>query len=939
MSLVMPRIRPMNSLENTSNGQTPDSGSTLAISRAAAAKFAEKWKDTVEEKSHSQAFWQEFFRDLLGISDLRESGVEFEKKVISSKKNTSTWIDVYWKDTFLVEQKSAGKDLDAAEDQAREYVFSLPPAQRPPIVIVCDFARFRIVDYVLNKSHEFRLEDLPENLERIEAIVSHKTNVATTVQVEADQKAAQLMADLYVQLEKYGYEGHEASVFMVRILFCLFADDTRMWKSGIFQELVKDTNEQGSDLGPRLSTLFTVLDTPKDQRKGPQDAFLTDFPYVNGGIFSERLETIHFNAPMRQALINACNYDWSTINPTIFGALFQDIKSKDARRANGEHYTSEKNIDKTIGPLFMDELHKKLEEAWDNSGKLKELQRELGAYQILDPACGCGNFLITTYKRLRQLELEIIVRIKQLDGTTGQTSLFDVTDDIHVKLEQLHGIEYVEWSSQIAKVAIYLTDHQENMKLEAVLGVAANRFPLSHSANIVLGNSLVINWDSVCPMGEKTMIIGNPPFIGSRLQTQEQRQDQARIWNGATGAGTTDYVTNWFIIAARLVAQTNCRSALVSTNSITQGDQPSLMWSVLEGLNVEIAFAHRTFAWRNNAPGEAGVHCVVIGLTQRGRLKQKHIWKYEYPDSEPVMVSAKNINAYLIDGDFILVKARRKPLLPEVPLMRSGNKPRDGGFLSSIASDEAEQIKLQDPIATKYLKFLVGGEELLNGDQNRYCLWLVDATPNEIKSSPVLSRKVDQVLKERLGATSSKGSASNRPALFEAITQPSTRFIAIPAVSSEKRKYIPVKFLEPDVIINNKLFTIAFEDFYMFAVLQSKIFRIWVETVSSRLGSSYNFSITSVYNTFPFPAMNAQLQQDVAELGKSVDELRYKYPDTNLGDLYDPKFMPTDLLALHKKIDNKLLAAFGLPNDTQEVDICAALFARYKELADKQVDK
>jgi len=933
MSLVMPRIRPMNSLENTSNGQTPDSGSTLSISRAAAAKFAEKWKDTVEEKSHSQAFWQEFFRDLLGITDLRGAGVEFEKKVISSKKNTSTWIDVYWKDTFLVEQKSAGKDLGAAEDQAREYVFSLPPAQRPPIVIVCDFARFRIVDYVLNKSHEFRLEDLADNLERIEAIVSHKTNVATTVQVEADQKAAQLMADLYVQLEKYGYEGHEASVFMVRILLCLFADDTRMWKSGIFQDLVRDTNEQGSDLGPRLSTLFTVLDTPKDQRKGPQDAFLADFPYVNGGIFSERLETIHFNQPMRQALINACNYDWSTINPTIFGALFQDIKSKDARRANGEHYTTEENIDKTIGPLFIDELQEKLEKAWDNSGKLKELQRELGTYQILDPACGCGNFLITTYKRLRQLELEIIVRIKQLDGTTGQTSLFDVTDDIHVKLEQLHGIEYVEWSSQIAKVAIYLTDHQENMKLEAVLGVAANRFPLSHSANIVLGNSLQLDWSEVCPMNERTMVVGNPPFIGSRLQTSDQRHDQSRVWNGVTGSGTTDYVTNWFIIAARLVDKFGCRSALVSTNSITQGDQPALMWSVLDGLNVEIAFAHRTFAWENSAPGKAAVHCVIIGFSRKGLVNAKGLWNYPDPNSQPTKSIAKSINPYLIDSEFLLVRARKKPLVDFVPLMKSGNKPRDGGYLSSISIEEAKDIREKDLLAAKYLRYLVGSEELLNGIEKRFCLWLVDASPNDLKNSPILKSKIQQVLGERSGAKSSKGAAANRPSLFESITQPDKRFIAVPSVSSEKRKYIPVSILDPEIIINNAVFFIGAEDFYIFAVLQSTLFRVWVEAISSRLESRYQISASSVYNTFPFPEVTNDERESLEDLCQQLNQARKEFSDVSLGDLYDPVLMPEKIHKLHKRIDSILLKKIGVSSNAEESTILKALLERYLVLS------
>jgi hypothetical protein len=463
------------------------------------------------------------------------------------------------------------------------------------------------------------LEDLPNNLERIEAIVSHKTAIATYVQVEADQKAAQLMADLYVQLEKYGYEGHEASVFMVRILFCLFADDTRMWKTDLFQNLVRDTNPLGTDLGPRLSSLFTILDTPKDERRGPQDPLLVDFPYVNGGIFSERLDTINFNGPMRNALMNACMYDWSSINPTIFGALFQDIKSKDERHANGEHYTTEQNIDKTIRPLFLDQLHERLEAAWDNDSKLKELQRELGTYQILDPACGCGNFLITTYKRLRQLELDIIVRLKQLEGSTGQIILFDATELLSVRLEQLHGVEYIEWSSQIAKVAIYLTDHQENMKLETVLGVAANRFPLSHASNIVQGNALQIDWAEVCPIGDTTIIVGNPPFLGSLMLDEQQKTDQKNIWSDHKKSGLMDYVTNWYLLAAKYIQGTKARVAFVSTNSITQGEQPAILWGQLEKTPVEIDFAHRTFAWQSDASGKAAVHCVIIGFSSQNK--------------------------------------------------------------------------------------------------------------------------------------------------------------------------------------------------------------------------------------------------------------------------------------------------------------------------------
>lgn len=921
----------MTTTSSSSKEKAFEPESPFSISRSAATIFAEKWKDIVSEQQNDQAFWQDFFRDLLGINDLQAVGIEFQKKVRSSKKDTVTRIDVYWKDTFLVEHKSAGKDLDAAEDQAREYVFSLPPAQRPPIVIVCDFARFRIVDYVLNKSHEFRLENLADNLDRIEAIVSHKTNVATTVQVEADQKAAQLMADLYVQLEKYGYEGHEASVFMVRVLFCLFADDTRMWKSGIFQDLVKDTNEQGSDLGPRLSTLFTVLDTPKDQRKGPQDAFLADFPYVNGGIFSERLETIHFNQPMRQALINACNYDWSTINPTIFGALFQDIKSRDERRANGEHYTTEKNIDKTIGPLFIDELHEQLEKAWDNSAKLRDLKRELGTYQILDPACGCGNFLITTYKRLRQLELEIIVRIKQLDGTSGQTSLFDVTDDLHVKLEQLHGIEYVEWSSQIAKVAIYLTDHQENMKLEAVLGVAPNRFPLSHSANIVLGNALQIDWAEICPMNSTTIIVGNPPYLGSKLHSEEQRQDQQRIWAKFPKSGTMDYISNWFILGSNFVDKYNVRMAFVSTNSITQGDQPAVLWNFMSKLNIQIVFAHRSFLWENSSSGKAGVHCVIIAIRRPSPNHELRIYEYPDPKGEPVIQVVANISPYLQDRESVLVKAQSKPIAVHMPKMISGNTPRDGGFLSKISQAEAVEIRNSDPIAATYLRNLVGADELINGRLSRFCLWLVGANPSDIRNSNVLSNRVEQVRNERTGAPGPKGAAVEKPSLFAGISQPSSRFIAVPSVSSERRKYIPMDFLEPSEIINNRVFAIITDEIWVYSLLQSRWFTLWAEVYSSRMRTDYMLAASTVYNTYPFPKLTDSQKSRMNELGTALLDAHSDYPDSTLADLYDPNSMPDSIRTAHKAIDDECLEVWGLSKTLSEKQVLEFITSEYSK--------
>lgn len=912
-------------------------GASNELSRAAAAKFADKWKSATDEKQQSQAFWHSFFMDVLGVADLQAAGIEFEKRVISSKKGTTNFIDVFWKDTFLAEQKSAGKDLDAAEVQAREYVVSLPPALRPPVVIVCDFVKFRIVDVILNKTHEFLLADLPDNLTRFEAIISHQAAGATNVQVEADQKAAQLMADLYVQLDKNGYTGHDASVFMVRILFCLFADDTRMWKTDLFDSLVKDTNPLGSDLGPRLQALFEVLDTPKDSRPTVMDEKLTDFPYVNGGIFNERLPVVYFNTAMRNALMNACAYDWSSINPTIFGALFQDIKSKDERHANGEHYTTETNIDKTIGPLFIDDLQSRLVDYWDNEGKLKELQRELGTYQILDPACGCGNFLITTYKRLRAIELDIIVRLKQLNGTLGQTSLLDVAEDLHVKLEQLHGIEYVEWSSQIAKVAIYLTDHQENMKLETVLGVAANRFPLSHAANIVQGNALQIQWSDVCPIGEKTIIVGNPPFLGQHLQDAEQKQDTKLVWQGNKKTGVMDYVSNWFLIAGRLTSEFGCKAAFVSTNSITQGEQVQVLWGEFAKLGVEIAFAHRTFQWTNDASGRAAVHVVIIGIGRTKDLKKKRsLWSYSEPKGQPQLSEVANINPYLIAGPQVVVQSRMKPLSAALPFMVRGNQATDGGNLSKISPEEAQQIREFDPIASKYLRRLVGADELIYS-RERYCLWLEDASPSDLNNSPEIQKRVKAVRELRLASVAqiTRTNAANSH-LFQQRTQPkSANFIAVPRVSSESRTYVPMEYCDGAMIASDALLVIADADLSVFALVMSLPFNIWNKAVSGRLESRTRISQEITYFNFPVPTITPDQRVALAECGRAIVDARQKHADTStLADMYNPLSMPLDLSKAHQANDRAVLGVLGLKPSASDEDILAKLFELYVQLSE-----
>lgn len=870
---------------------------------------------------------------LCGVEDEQIAGIEYQKRVKSTISGNQEYIDVYWKNVALIEHKTAGLNLDKAELQARGYWLSLPPGYRPKTIIVCDFLNFRLIDVALNRTHDFPLSKLPENIHRFEAIISGNRTRISEEEITVDQVAAKLMANLYLELEDHGFEGHETSIFLIRLLFLLFGDDTGMWQKNKFLKLVMETKEDGTDVGSKFDTLFEVLNTPEDNRPHELGDEFKPFPYVNGGIFAEKISVIDFNKKMRVALVDVANYDWTTINPTIFGSLFQLIKNKEARRELGEHYTSEENINKIVYPLFLDELQEKLAAAWDNKKELKKLRQDLAKIKIFDPACGCGNFLVVSYRHLRQLELELIVRLNNLEGSQDSIQL-DGSMGLSITLNQFYGIEIEEWPAQVARMALFLTDHQENLRLERITGATPNRFPISDAANIINENALTLNWESAVPIDESTYILGNPPFIGTRLQSKEQKESQAIVWQDFKGSVLVDFVANWFVLAAQQVQKSGCEFAFVSTNSITQGDQPSVIWQKLRQYNVEISFAHRTFAWNNESSGQAAVHCVIIGVTRIGKYREKRLWTYESQRSNPIAHTCKNINAYLIDGEDVLVGSRRKPLSSDTPIMSSGNKPRDGGYLSDISVEEADKIRKTDPLAAKYLRELIGAEELLNKRGTRFCLWLVNASPNDLKASTVLKYRVSKVLEERLAATSSKGAAANRPSLFETITQPDESYFAVPSVSSEKRNYIPIAILSKEIILNNALFSISSSDLSLFAILESRAFTVWVQAVSSRMKSDYQISSSSVYNTFPFPALSSVQRSELVHLAEEILRIRENFNAVNLGDLYDPALMPLELQKMHAKLDVIVLKIFGIKNSASDAEILRVLFSLYAQAAD-----
>jgi len=909
---------------------------TPELSKNAAAAFADKWKSYTDEKQHARGFWSDFFRVLCGVDDEEIAGIEYEKRVKSTISGNQEYIDVYWKNVALIEHKSAGENLDKAELQARGYWLSLPPGYRPKTIIISDFLNFRLIDVALNRTHDFPLSKLPENIHRFEAIISGNRTRISEEEITVDQVAAKLMANLYLELEGHGFEGHETSIFLIRILFLLFGDDTGMWQKNTFLKLVMGTKEDGSDVGSKLDTLFDVLNTPSDKRPKGIAQEVKDFPYVNGGIFAEKISVIDFNKKMRIALVDVANYDWTTINPTIFGALFQMIKSKEARAELGEHYTSEENINKIVYPLFLDDLQQRLADSWDSKKELKKLRLDLGKIKILDPACGGGNFLVVSYKHLRQLELELTVRLQHLEGKESDIGL-DGAFALSINLNQFYGIEIEEWPSQIARVALFLTDHQENKKLERITGETPSRFPIKESANILNANSLTADWSQVLDVDEFTYILGNPPFIGARLQTDSQKMETLEIWKNIDKAGNLDYVANWFLKAARAISGKNAKAAFVATNSISQGEQPPIMWPPIFDCGVQINFAHRTFSWSNESAGQAMVHVVIIGVSSQSAPSSKTIWSYESYKSEPTKSESVNINPYLVDAANVLITSRRTPLNSKTQPLLYGSQPNDGGAISDISADEAASIRRIDSIAAKYLKRVVGARELLH-DEERWCLWLTGASPADIHKSKVLRQRVGEVKKTR---ESSERKATQElagtPHLFGFISHPKGSYLAVPLHSSEERKYVPIAFFNEDTICTNAVSIVPEASLATFGLMSSSAFNVWNKAISGRLESRVRISSGITYNNFPFPALTKEQVNVIEKAALEVLEARKIHQGSSLADLYSGTSMPKDLSKAHENLDKLVLQILGIDTHATESQILASLFALYNDWQTQQL--
>ncbi len=932
-----------------------------------ALHFSKEWADTSNEEADAKPFLVEFF-NVFGISSKRVATFEHRVKKLDDKDG---YIDLLWKGTILIEMKSRGKNLDKAFTQAKDYLHGLKQHELPKYILVSDFENFRLHDLEEQKTIEFKLNELVNNVQHLGYILGYQKKVYKEQDL-ANVKAAELMAKLHDRLEEIGYKGHPLEVYLVRILFCLFAEDTTIFNKQQFQEFIEQrTNEDGSDLASKLQELFQVLNTPKQNRFKNLDEQLADFAYVNGKLFEEILPMASFDSKMRTALLECCYIDWSRISPAIFGSMFQSVMNPKERRNLGAHYTSETNILKLIKPLFLDELWAEFESIKDNKNKLPEFHKKLSTLKFIDPACGCGNFLVITYRELRLLELAIL---RQQYKSQMATSIESI---IWLDVDMMSGIEFEEFPARIAEVAMWLIDHQMNMQISNEFGQYFVRLPLKKAANIVHGNALQIDWNSLLkkeaiyleaddtimilkePVVEyqtlhiktKTLtviderkdsgksivlkntfdyIIGNPPFSGSKIMNQKMRDDLAKCFTNAQNVGVLDYVAAWYIKAAKLIKNTKTKVAFVSTNSIVQGEQVGILWKVLLNMyDVKIHFAHRTFKWSNEAKGNAAVYCVIIGFASFD-TNDKSIFEYEDIKGKPHEIKVKNINPYLVDAKDIFTSKRRKPIC-NVPEISFGSMPNDGGnFL--FTDEEKNEFVAKEPKLEQFLKPLISAYEFLNG-KKRWCLWLKNINPTELREAKFVTERVENVRKLR--AESNRQATQKLaafPTLFGEDRQPESDYVLIPRHSSENRKYIPMGFFDENSIASDSCLFIEGAKLYHFGILMSSIHMAWVKNICGRIKSDFRYSNELVYNNFPWPLNPTDKQIKAIETSaQKVLNARLEFPNSSLADLYDTLTMPPILTSAHNELDKAVDLVYRPQPFASEAKRMEFLFELYEK--------
>ena len=914
--------------------------------RVRASAFCAQWQDTApkaREEADAQTFLTEFF-NIFGVT--RKQVAVFESRVsIGGREDLfgdvsggrRGYIDLFWKGRIMVEMKTPGKDLAKAYGQAREYAESLAVRDMPPGILICDFVTFEY--YNLEKDGEktaFPLADLPKYVELFGCLAGYRDTVFEAAS-PVDIEAAERMGDLHDALKETGYEGHDLEVYLVRLLFCLFADDTGIFepKKLFFRYVQERTGEDGADLALHIERIFDTLNRPKEKRLKNIDEQLNRFPYVDGGLFEERIQPASFDSKMRRTLLKCCALDWGQIKPEIFGAMFQGVMDEAKRRALGEHYTSEQNILKVIKALFLDDLQAELTniKAMKSAGKkhrLLEYHTKLCGLKFLDPACGCGNFLIVSYRELRRLEIETIKEVLK-----GERVL-DIEMMIRVNVNQFYGIEIEEFPVQVARTAMWLMDHLMNNEASAAFGKYIARLPLTAAAKIVHANAISLDWETVVPKAELSYILGNPPFAGARLMSEAQKNDVITAFDGLKNASNLDYVTCWYKKAAEYIKNTPIEAAFVSTNSICQGEQVPILWpELMNKQGMKVNFAHQTFKWWNEARDRAAVYCVIIGFGHKDR-RDKYIYHYADITGNPVEAPASVINPYLLAAPMVFIDKRTSPLC-EVSEMVFGNMPNDGGnFL--LSGEEKSAILEAGKEAAAVIRPFMGADEFIN-NISKYCIWLDGMSPEKYGKLKIVKERIEKVYKAR---AESKREATRKlaafPTLFGEIRQPSTDYLLIPRVSSERRRYIPIGFLEKEVIAGDTCLVIPNATLYEFGILTSEMHMAWMRYVCGRLKSDYRYSASIVYNNYPWPVPRARQKEAIEKAARAVLDARAAFPESSLARLYDPLTMPPGLVKTHQALDKAVEKAYGR-EFTNDADRVSHLFYLYQALTEGLIVK
>ncbi len=913
--------------------------------KIAAAAFAKKWEGRGYEKGESQIFWTELLTEVMGV-EAPSQFIRFEQQ---AQLDHTSFIDGMISATHvMIEQKSLGKDLRQAIkqsdgtlltpfQQAQRYSAVLPYSERPRWIVTCNFAEFDVYDMENPKGEPSRilLKDLEKEYYRLQFLVEQQ-GIHLQREMEVSMKAGEIVGKLYdAFVSQYDADDPQSlrylNILCVRLVFCLYAEDAGIFgKRDMFHDYLAQFDT--SFMRMALVQLFEVLNTPIDKRSKYLNPTLAAFPYTNGGLFAEEIDIPQFTDELRETLLQhaSLDFDWSEISPTIFGGVFESTLNPETRRSGGMHYTSIENIHKVIDPLFYNDLRTAFEDCLEEPNikkrlqKLHELQDKMASLKFFDPACGSGNFLTETYLSLRRLENEIIKQIYSVE----QLNAFE--NPIKVSIHQFYGIEINDFAVTVATTALWISEAQMIAETEKIIHHDIDFLPLKSYANIHEGNSLRIDWEEVCPKEKLDYIIGNPPFVGYSLQSKEQKADLLSVFVDGKGkpfktAGKIDYVAAWYYKAAQMMQGTSIRAALVSTNSITQGEQVAAIWKPLkEMFGTHIDFAYRTFRWDSEASLKAHVHCVIVGFSDTPNDKPKQLF-----DNGQVS-EVENINGYLIGAPDVFVESRTKPLC-DSPFMTKGSQPTDDGNLI-IEVDEYNEFMAKEPDAAKFVRPFVGAQEFLNG-KKRWCLWLVGASPSELKALPEVRRRVEAVkefrLKSKKEATRKK---AEMPTLFDERRASETEYIIVPRHSSENRKYIPMGFIEPTCIASDAVLTIQNANLYHFGILESNVHMAWMRAVCGRLEMRYRYSKDIVYNNFPWPQPTAEQQARIAQTARDILDARALYPDSSLADLYDPTLMPKELLQAHRQNDRLVMQAYGFSTKMTESECVAELFKLYTKL-------